>query len=97
MLATHQDEDTGIVEIVVDGEVTASEFEQAEALLKRIIEQDGKVRMLQVIESFSGIEPTALWNDLKFSLQHMNSFSRVAIVTDISWIEWWSKTAGAFS
>lgn len=96
MLSYNEDRDSGIVELTVDGHVSKAEFAEVAGKLEAIIAEKGKVRLLEVVKSFSGIDPTAIWDDIKFSFSHLNDFSRVAIVTDKTWIEWWAKAARPF-
>jgi hypothetical protein len=36
---------------------------------------------------FSGFEPGAVWEDLKIGLGHLTRWDRVAVVTDVHWLE----------
>ncbi len=83
--------ETAVVELRVDGRVTRDAFEQISTQLEAFIIRHGKVRILEVIDHFGGIDASVLWDDIKFSLRHLNDFSRVAIVTDKRWIEIWTK------
>ncbi|MGO8950331.1 MAG: STAS/SEC14 domain-containing protein [Ktedonobacterales bacterium] len=38
------------------------------------------------IASFSGMSPSALWDDVKVGMEHLAHWERIAIVTDIDWI-----------
>jgi hypothetical protein len=49
------------------------------------------VRLLEEVRSLGAIDPATFWADLKFSLRHLNDFSRCAVVTDKRWIEWLAK------
>ena len=88
--------ETGTVEIKVDGRVTRDVFDQISTQLEAFIVRHGKVRVLEIIDHFGGIDASVLWDDLKFSWRHLNDFSRVAIVTDRRWTELWAKAAGRF-
>ena len=43
---------------------------------------------------FSGIDPTAVWEDFKVGMEHILRWERVAVVTDVEWI---ANTMRAFS
>ena len=47
----------------------------------------GEVRFLIVIPDFQGISGGALWQDLKVGVEHLHAWKRIAMVTDISWME----------
>ncbi len=85
--------ETGVVEMRVDGRVSRDAFEQISTQLEAFIIRHGKVRVLEIIDHFGGIDASVLWDDIKFGLRHLNDFSRVAIVTDKRWIEIWTKAA----
>jgi hypothetical protein len=89
MMKYHEKGD--MVEIMIDGGVTKDEFDDIAARLERAIGEHGKVRILEEVRSLGGIEPAVFWPDLKFGLRHLNHFSRCAVVTDKTWIEWFAK------
>jgi hypothetical protein len=44
------------------------------------------VRVVVVIDQFSGLSGGALWEDLKLAASHVRSFHRFGLVTDIDWM-----------
>lgn len=96
MLDYREDAVTGVAEITVAGHVTTEEFDRVAAKLDALIATHGKVRVLEMIENFEGMDATAFWHDLKFSLRHLNDFSRCAVVSDVRWIDLWSQLIGPF-
>lgn len=54
------------------------------ALEKRIAEQ-GKINLYWEMVDFEGWMPDGLWEDLKFDIQHVNSFEKIAIVGGKTW------------
>lgn len=42
------------------------------------------------------MDAAALWDDIKFSLRHLNDFSRCAVVTDENAINLWSELIQPF-
>ena len=95
MLDYREDAKTGVVEITVEGRVSRAEFDEVAARLEAFIAANGKVRLLQVIRDFDGVDASAFWDDLKFSLRHLNDFSRCAIVMKSQWIRVWSSMVGS--
>jgi hypothetical protein len=47
----------------------------------------GEVRFVIVIPEFGGMSGGALWQDLKVGIDHLRAWKRIALVTDISWME----------
>ena len=78
--------DSNIVEICVDGKITEADLERVITLLKADLQKHGKLRILEEILSFEGIDPIALWPDIQFSLPHVNAFTHAAIVADTKWM-----------
>jgi hypothetical protein len=75
-----------VVEIGVEGTVTNADLETSITRLADDIERNGKTRLIEVIEHFTGIEPAAIWTDLKLGLPLAQKVTRVAVVADIGWI-----------
>lgn len=83
-----------IIELTVEGEITEADFASAIARIKTDIQNHGKLRMLEDIRSFEGIDPTALWQDAQFGLAHVNDFTHVAIIADAEWMRTFAAAAG---
>ena len=96
MLDYKEDTDAGIVEITVDGRITREEFDDVAAKLEALIASHGKIRILEIVNDFQGIETSAFWDDLKFSLRHLNDFSKCAVVSDKQWVNLWSTLLRPF-
>ena len=74
------------VEIVVEGQITEADLDPVMARIKSDIEKHGKLRLLEEIHSFEGIDPMALWKDIQFGLSHLNDFTHVAVVAEAEWV-----------
>lgn len=47
-----------------------------------------KVRLYyETAADFAGFEPGAMWEDFKIGVEHLTRWDRVAVVTDVDWIE----------
>jgi len=47
----------------------------------------GEVRFVVVIPEFHGMSGGALWQDVKMGVEHFRAWKRIALVTDIEWME----------
>jgi SpoIIAA-like len=47
----------------------------------------GDVRFVIVIPEFHGMSGGALWQDLSLGVEHLRAWKRIALVTDIAWME----------
>lgn len=78
-----------VVAFSAKGRVTKRDYEQVlipnfEAALHR----HRKIRLYYELgPQFTGIDPGALWEDLKTGVEHFNSWDRMAIVTETEWIK----------
>ena len=88
MIEYREEPRSNLIEIRVEGKVTRAEFDEVAANLERAIARHGSVRLLEDIRDFSGIAASAFWDDVKFSLRHMNDVSRAAIVSEERWVDW---------
>jgi hypothetical protein len=76
-----------VLAVEATGKVTHSDYRdtlipKAEAMMAK-----GPVRMLYVIgKEFTGFELEALWDDSAFGFKHWYDFSRIAVVTDHTWM-----------
>lgn len=78
--------DSPVVEIAVEGDVANHDLEVSINRLAVDIELNGKTRLIEIIQHFTGIEPAAIWTDLKLGLPLAQKVTRVAVVADQAWI-----------
>ncbi len=86
--------DNNVVEIAIEGKLTEADFEGAIAQMTADIEKHGKLRLLEEIRSFEGVDLMVLWQDAQFGLKHVNDFSHVAVVADAEWMRTIAAAAG---
>jgi hypothetical protein len=86
----------GIVEIAVDGKIEAEDFQSVIDRLQVLIERHGKLKLLEEIRSFGGMDPATFFKDLTWGLRHVNDFSHVAVVAEQGWVEAFTKGAAMF-
>lgn len=88
MIEVHEQPDSNIVEMTVAGSITAQEFDDALAAFKGAIERHGRIRLLENIGELETppIPWNKLWDDVKFSVEHLTDITHVAVVADQGWI-----------
>jgi len=78
------------------GQVKAEDYQKV--LVPALEEKLGKhkkVRLLYVLgEDFDGYTGGAAWEDAKVGMKHLAAFERVAVVTDVDWVENMVKALG---
>jgi hypothetical protein len=86
MILYHTAPNSPVIEISVEGKITDHELREVIERLRGDLEQNGKTRVLERIEHFSGIEPKALWTDLTLGVPVARKVTRAAVVADAGWI-----------
>jgi hypothetical protein len=90
-----EDPRSGTVELTVNGRVTRDDYDSVVDRLQQFIDAHGTIRLIEVIETFEGFDPSVLLPGLKFDMKNIRHISHVAVVSDIGWIGPLSKAAGA--
>jgi SpoIIAA-like len=96
MLSYEEYDNAQAVEIVLSGRLSTQEFDKIAEKLEAFIKRHGRIRVLEVIKDFEGMDARAFWHDVKFSLRHVQDFSRVAIVTNPDMHHLWSNLVAPF-
>lgn len=78
-----------VVAIEARGEITGEDYEKTLIpLLESKIAIQGRFRMLYILgEEFTGFTMAAMWDDARFGLTHLSQCKRVALVTDVPWLQ----------
>jgi hypothetical protein len=84
-----------IVEIRLDGRVTREDYDACVGRMQTFIDTHGTVKLVEIIDRFSGFDPSTIWEGIKFDFRNIRHISHVAVVSDIGWISPMSKAAGA--
>lgn len=88
---------TNIVEIRVGTDVTRADFACVLDELKDILEEREQIRFLEEVQQVPSFDPSMIWEDLTFSLEHMNQITHCAVVSDLGWVGPFARIVGAFS
>ena len=95
MLNYTVDEQAGVVDLLVDGEVTRADYEALIPVLEAQIAKHGKLRVVETVRKLGPIDWSLWWQDLKWAAQHRDKMARAAVVTDHGWIGPITRAAGA--
>jgi len=70
------------------GTITARDYEETiiPAVREKLKEHDRLKLLFQLGADFDGYTAAAAWDDAKLGVLHLTDFSRVAIVSDVTWI-----------
>ena len=94
MISYKNHPDSNVAEMAIEGKVTAADFEQVTTQMTADIKKYGKLRLLEEIRDFEGMDLMTLWKDAQFGLKHVNDFSHVAVVADAEWVRTIATAAG---
>ena len=56
-----------------------------------------EVRFVIIIPEFHGMSGGALWQDLNVSIEHLHAWKRIALVTDIEWMNLMTTLFGSMT
>lgn len=96
MLEYREIPETNVVELVVDGAISAAEFDDVVARLGAAIERHGKICLLKEVRELGGVPASKWWQDLKFGYQHLRDIRRAAVVAHPKWIEAFANLVNPF-
>jgi hypothetical protein len=85
-----------VVALACEGHVTREDYETVLVpIVEAALKQHDKIRLYyQIGADFEGIDPGAVWEDIKVGVEHIMRWERIAVVTDVDWIR---RTMRAFS
>jgi SpoIIAA-like len=76
----------GVIGFEASGKIAAEDYRDVIVPALEHAAKAGDVRFLIVMRDFEGISGGAIWQDLKIGIEHLRSWKRIALVTDIDWM-----------
>jgi hypothetical protein len=81
-----EDEEEGkVLAIQVNGKLTGADYVYFAPEFERLIQLNGKLRILFDLAGFQGWEEGALWAGIKFDVKHFSDIERIAMVGESKW------------
>ncbi|BAU63470.1 hypothetical protein STA3757_08340 [Stanieria sp. NIES-3757] len=96
MLEYRQNQNSNLIGIKVDGKITKNDFTELVHKLEAAINNYGQIRILLEFIQMQGLEASAFWEDLRFSLTHFKDISRYAVVGEQTWLQAWTTLVKPF-
>jgi hypothetical protein len=87
MITELSDLPAAVIGFEVTGTVRAEDYRDVVLPALERAASRGEVRFVVVIPDFHGMTGGALWQDLTVGIEHFRVWKRIALVTDIEWIE----------
>lgn len=79
-------DDDRVVGVHIDGTIREEELRAMVEVVEDKLTRHEKLRAYVEVAKLGGIEPRALFEDLKMGLKHWDRFERKAAVTDAGWM-----------
>jgi len=95
MLSYTVDEETGVIDLVVDGAITRTDYEALIPVLEAQIAKHGKLRVVETVRKLGPIDWSLWWRDVKWVADHRDKVARAAVITDHGWIGPITRAAAA--
>jgi hypothetical protein len=76
----------GVIGFDASGKIAAEDYRDVVMPALEQAAKDGDIRLIIVMRDFDGISGGAIWQDLKMGIEHLRSWKRIALVTDIAWM-----------
>lgn len=86
MIKLLEDMPAGVVGFEASGMLHATDYRDVVLPALERAGESGEIRFVIVIPDFKGLSGGALWEDLKIGFQHLRSWKRIALITDIEWM-----------
>ncbi len=88
MITVVDDLPEGVLGFDVTGKLAAEDYTDVLLpALDEVTSRGGEVRAVLVLgPGFDGVEPSAVWQDLKLGIKDWASWERIALVTDHGWL-----------
>jgi hypothetical protein len=86
-MSVHFQEEAGgkCLLVQLSGKLAKEDYQHFSPEVERLIQQQGKIRVLVQMRDFHGWTLGALWEDIKFDVKHFSDIERLAFVGDRKW------------
>ncbi len=88
MISIRHQPNTNILETTAVGTLEQADYDRMLPEARKLIAQYGKVRWYFEMEDFDGWTAGTAWRDLKFDVQHLTDFEKIAVVGKKNWMDW---------
>ena len=86
MLEPLPDLPDGVIGFRATGDLRASDYRDVLMPAVEAAVGKGEVRLVLVFEEWLGMSGGAMWQDLKFGVEHLTKWKKIALVTDVEWM-----------
>ena len=87
----------GVIGFEAAGKLRAEDYRDVVLPALEQAAASGEVRFVIVMNDFDGMTGGALWQDLKLGIEHLRAWKRIALVTDVGWMNHFTDLFGWMS
>ncbi len=81
----HEEAGGKLLRVEMSGKLEKQDYQHFVPEFERLVQREGKLRVLCRMHDFHGWTMGALWEDIKFDLKHFSDIERLAFVGDRKW------------
>jgi len=97
MIEISEQPKSDVIELRIGKDVSKEEFKTVLEELEEMFADRDEIRILEDVQQIPSFDPSMIWEDLKFTLKHMDDISHCAVVSDLGWVGPYARIAGALS
>jgi hypothetical protein len=86
MIKQLQELPAGVIGFEATGTIAAEDYRDVVLPAVEQAAGTGVIRFLIIMRDFDGMSGGAIWQDLRIGIEHLRSWKRIALVTDIKWM-----------
>lgn len=97
MVRIEREKSGNLIKTLVSDKLTQEDYDKMLPALEQTVSEWESVRWYFEMRDFSGWEPVAALQDLKFDIEHANQMTKIAMAGTKKWQEWLTKTMKPFT
>lgn len=97
MVRIEREKNGNMIKTLVSDKLTKEDYDKMLPALQQTVNEWDSVRWYFEMKDFGGWEPVAALKDLKFSIEHAEEMSKIAMVGSKKWQEWLTKAMKPFT
>ncbi len=95
MIQLRENSRAQVLVLEIRGKLEHADYEKLVPQLEAWLAEHGRIRCLVDMREFQGLEPRAIWDELKFDIRHAKDIDRCAVLGDRRWEAWMTQLSKA--
>ena len=72
---------------MIDSDLNPDLMGEVNQVISEKLEEHNKINLFFELKSGNKVSVLAMWKDLNFKFNHLGQFNKIAVVTDLSWLQ----------